>query len=318
LGRFITADPTIQRPYDPQTLNRYSYCRNNPLKYTDPTGYGWFKKFWKKAKNFFKKNVKHIVNAVKTVVAIATFSVDPVGSTMLLASVGTSYGGRNTQKASRILGYTYLGWQVGRGIFDYYKGKGEWVYPREGINAGKTYSQNPNWYINGINTTRATAQRIADQHGYAVFYNPTHGPIADLVESGMQKFFGGSSISRQLAGYISEVSASGQAINLIFHSQGTIIGANALQMVTTKLAEGSAVTNIGPAVTQGTALSSFVKAGGSPENFSYVANSADPVYATTGTINPFAMIYGTVTGALTAAHYHGTDKYLSTVPTPAE
>jgi RHS repeat-associated protein len=47
LGRFVTADPTIQRMGDPQDLNRYSYARNNPLKYTDPTGYGWFKKFWK-------------------------------------------------------------------------------------------------------------------------------------------------------------------------------------------------------------------------------------------------------------------------------
>ena len=53
LGRFITADPTIQRPYDPQDLNRYAYCRNNPINYTDPTGLGW-KKFWKKVAHFFE------------------------------------------------------------------------------------------------------------------------------------------------------------------------------------------------------------------------------------------------------------------------
>ena len=41
LGRFITADPTIQHPYDPQDFNRYSYARNNPVKYIDPTGYFW-------------------------------------------------------------------------------------------------------------------------------------------------------------------------------------------------------------------------------------------------------------------------------------
>jgi len=39
IGRFITPDTIIQRPYDPQTLNRYTYCRNNPLKFTDPTGH---------------------------------------------------------------------------------------------------------------------------------------------------------------------------------------------------------------------------------------------------------------------------------------
>lgn len=38
LGRFLTADPLVQAPGDPQTLNRYSYCRNNPLIRVDPTG----------------------------------------------------------------------------------------------------------------------------------------------------------------------------------------------------------------------------------------------------------------------------------------
>ena len=39
LGRFITADTVVPDWTDPQTLNRYSYCRNNPLAYTDPTGH---------------------------------------------------------------------------------------------------------------------------------------------------------------------------------------------------------------------------------------------------------------------------------------
>ena len=39
LGRFITADTIVPEPVNPQDLNRYSYVRNNPLKYTDPTGY---------------------------------------------------------------------------------------------------------------------------------------------------------------------------------------------------------------------------------------------------------------------------------------
>jgi hypothetical protein len=28
----------VQNPANPQTLNRYSYCVNNPLKYVDPSG----------------------------------------------------------------------------------------------------------------------------------------------------------------------------------------------------------------------------------------------------------------------------------------
>jgi RHS repeat-associated protein len=38
LGRFITPDTLVQAPYDPQTLNRYTYCRNNPVNLVDPSG----------------------------------------------------------------------------------------------------------------------------------------------------------------------------------------------------------------------------------------------------------------------------------------
>jgi len=46
LGRFVSPDPAVpdlsdpknQRVFDPQVLNRYAYCRNNPVIYVDPTG----------------------------------------------------------------------------------------------------------------------------------------------------------------------------------------------------------------------------------------------------------------------------------------
>jgi RHS repeat-associated protein len=38
IGRFISADPVLGALAMPQTLNRYAYVVNNPLKYTDPTG----------------------------------------------------------------------------------------------------------------------------------------------------------------------------------------------------------------------------------------------------------------------------------------
>lgn len=38
LGRFMSADPLGGQLVDPQTLNKYSYVRNNPLNFTDPTG----------------------------------------------------------------------------------------------------------------------------------------------------------------------------------------------------------------------------------------------------------------------------------------
>ncbi|HEY53273.1 MAG TPA: RHS repeat-associated core domain-containing protein [Caldilineae bacterium] len=38
LGRFISPDTIVPEPGNPQSLNRYSYVLNNPLRYTDPTG----------------------------------------------------------------------------------------------------------------------------------------------------------------------------------------------------------------------------------------------------------------------------------------
>jgi RHS repeat-associated protein len=39
LGRFIAPDSLVPEPGAPQSLNRYAYVYNNPLKYTDPTGH---------------------------------------------------------------------------------------------------------------------------------------------------------------------------------------------------------------------------------------------------------------------------------------
>jgi RHS repeat-associated protein len=38
LGRFLSPDPYVQAPDFSQSFNRYSYCLNNPLKYTDING----------------------------------------------------------------------------------------------------------------------------------------------------------------------------------------------------------------------------------------------------------------------------------------
>jgi len=39
LGRFLSPDPYVQMPQNAQNFNRYSYALNNPLVYTDPSGY---------------------------------------------------------------------------------------------------------------------------------------------------------------------------------------------------------------------------------------------------------------------------------------
>lgn len=38
-ARFLSADPNIFHPFNPLDFNRYSYVWNNPLRYTDPSGF---------------------------------------------------------------------------------------------------------------------------------------------------------------------------------------------------------------------------------------------------------------------------------------
>jgi RHS repeat-associated protein len=45
LGMFLSPDPEVQAPDNSQSYNRYAYCMNNPLMYTDPSGYSWWSHF---------------------------------------------------------------------------------------------------------------------------------------------------------------------------------------------------------------------------------------------------------------------------------
>jgi RHS repeat-associated protein len=46
-GSFLQADPVVQDPWNGQNYNRYSYVLNNPLSFTDPTGFSFWTK-WRK------------------------------------------------------------------------------------------------------------------------------------------------------------------------------------------------------------------------------------------------------------------------------
>ncbi len=88
IGRFTSPDPTVQAPFDPQTLNRYTYCGNSPLNYIDPSGYGFFS--WIKRK--IKKVVTTVISAVVTVVVTAATG-NPVLGAMAGGAISAAING---------------------------------------------------------------------------------------------------------------------------------------------------------------------------------------------------------------------------------
>ena len=61
--RFLSADPYVQDPTNTQSLNRYSYCVNNPLALTDPTGFGW----WHNLIHHFEHFLHEIGHALESI-----------------------------------------------------------------------------------------------------------------------------------------------------------------------------------------------------------------------------------------------------------
>jgi len=106
IGRFLSADTIIQAPKDSQAYNRYTYVRNNPMMFTDPSGHSWFSKMWKKAKNWVKKNWKTIV----TIVAVVAVAIVTAGAGATLASTlgltGTSASITAGATTGAITGFT--------------------------------------------------------------------------------------------------------------------------------------------------------------------------------------------------------------------
>ncbi len=82
LGRFMSPDPNIQSPDYTQSLNRYSYCLNNPLSLLDPSGYSWLGKHW-----------KNLVAGVVGVVASILPGGQTFGAVLIAGAIGGAASG---------------------------------------------------------------------------------------------------------------------------------------------------------------------------------------------------------------------------------
>ena len=87
IGHFLSVDPILQNPGDPQALNAYSYVRNNPINVVDPTG------------EFFQ----FLIAALLTISAVATSTAISTGIGSLIASAtGHEHAAQRLAKVSQM------------------------------------------------------------------------------------------------------------------------------------------------------------------------------------------------------------------------
>ncbi len=116
LGRFASADPHIQAPNNSQSYNRYSYVLNNPLKYTDPSGF-FFKKIlkglgFKHLKKLLKNKTFAMVASIAAAVLLgpggawAISGIGTIGQAAVAGFVSGYIGSGGNLKAAVIGGLT--------------------------------------------------------------------------------------------------------------------------------------------------------------------------------------------------------------------
>ncbi len=109
LGRFLQADPFIQAPKNSQNYNRYSYVLNNPMSYTDPSGY-FFASLFKGVRNFWQATVGSALRAIAKVpilnaaLGFLACSTGPLGCAIF--SAASTYAVTGSLKSAVIGAFT--------------------------------------------------------------------------------------------------------------------------------------------------------------------------------------------------------------------
>src|SRR5262249_14586215 len=95
IGRMISADPFVPDALNSQAWNRYSYVGNDPLAFTDPSGFSWLSQFFGGIKTFLQHNslvaaVLKIAIAAVLTVALPAIGIVGVTAAVISATVSTA------------------------------------------------------------------------------------------------------------------------------------------------------------------------------------------------------------------------------------
>jgi RHS repeat-associated protein len=135
IGRFLSPDPVIQSPDYTQNYNSYSYCLNNPLRYSDPSGFSAYSDPWTQQDGKYHSVEEQIA---------ALFNGGQYGDILLWIAQHAGGGQKNE-----------IGKLVHGGNIRFDSVTGKWVYsdePNKGkeIKLSSTKSKNDNWYYSII------------------------------------------------------------------------------------------------------------------------------------------------------------------------
>ena len=243
-GRFVSADPFVQTPFDPQNLNRYSYVVNNPQNYIDPDGYFHRHKVKRRSfLGFFLGSFFGAIIGITTGIPAFQFAIGAGFSAAQAAAIAGAVGGG-------LGGAVSAGFSGGNPALGFLSGAitsaalgyiGASLFSGDGVTTASSGGSQLASANDGILDNGVYLYAAADMNKYAVppgmptaaqeaLETPTFGPIEigmALASGGASLASAGVSLARQVIGRgltndVAESFANGIFRSVILQSDVTV------------------------------------------------------------------------------------------------
>jgi RHS repeat-associated protein len=187
IGRFMQADPMVQEVDNSQNFNRYSYVINNPLSYTDPTGYFFENDYADSVERWAEGKQNEYANQINNTEQFKGKNTD--GTLKGSTNDGSDSSGTNVENSdisgSRVGGKKPEGVDVNFKI-DKIKGHDDgWEDPHEAALA--FYKKNEDAYQDTDKNTELTGFLIKADNGNYYFTNAVEVPATFNMNAGIRK-----------------------------------------------------------------------------------------------------------------------------------